>query len=50
MVTRLLDLVPGQHVGLFTEHAADLYRDLGFKEEHEGMSMVVGKWLNPDNS
>ncbi len=46
MVVRLVELVPGQHVALFTEHAAELYRSLGFKEEREGMSMVVGKWLN----
>jgi ribosomal protein S18 acetylase RimI-like enzyme len=46
MVQRLLDLVPGQHVALFTEHHPELYESLGFEEERIGMSKVVGTWLD----
>jgi len=45
MVQSLLMLVPGQHVGLFTEEHPDFYRSLGFREERRGMSVVVGEWL-----
>jgi hypothetical protein len=45
-VTRLLEGVPGHHVGLFTEDHVDFYRGLGFEEERTGMSLVVGRWLN----
>jgi GNAT superfamily N-acetyltransferase len=45
MVARLLETVPGHHVGLFTEDHAAFYYSLGFREEHTGMSMVVGVWL-----
>jgi ribosomal protein S18 acetylase RimI-like enzyme len=48
MVRRLLDSIPGHHVGLFTEERPDFYRSLGFEEEHVGMSLVVGRWLNRD--
>lgn len=46
MVERLLERVPGHHVALFTEHAADFYRSLGFEEEVLGMSRISGTWLN----
>jgi predicted GNAT family acetyltransferase len=46
MVSRLLERVPGHHVGLFTEDHVDFYRALGFDEECTGMSLVVGRWLN----
>ena len=46
MVRRLLARVPGHHVALFTEDEIRFYRDLGFEEEHTGMSLVVGRWLN----
>jgi ribosomal protein S18 acetylase RimI-like enzyme len=48
MVRRLLDSVPGHHVGLFTEEHPGFYRSLGFEQEHVGMSLVVGRWLNRD--
>jgi ribosomal protein S18 acetylase RimI-like enzyme len=48
MVARLLESVPGHHVGLFTEAHTDFYRSLGFEEERVGMSLVVGRWLNRD--
>jgi len=47
MVGALLATVPGQHVGLFTEHHPAFYRRLGFAEETVGMSTVVGEWLRP---
>ena len=46
MVSRLLQKVPGHHVGLFTECATSLYESLGFQREEVGMSCVVGEWLN----
>jgi GNAT superfamily N-acetyltransferase len=48
MVTTLLDMVPGQHVALFTSDRPGFYERLGFVEETVGMSTVVGKWLRPD--
>jgi ribosomal protein S18 acetylase RimI-like enzyme len=45
MVRYLIDQVPGQHVGLQTDDAQDFYRSLGFKEQSEFMSIVVGTWL-----
>lgn len=46
MVRRLLATVPGQHVALFTEAMQPFYERLGFEVEREGMSTVVGRWLN----
>ena len=46
MVRRLLATVPGQHVALFTEDMRPFYERLEFAVEHEGMSTVVGTWLN----
>ena len=45
MIQGLLAKLPGQHVYLFTEEAAEFYRKLGFTERGTGMEMVVGKWL-----
>ena len=46
MVRRLIRTVPGHHVALFTEHASEMYRRLGFDAERQvGMSVVVGEWL-----
>jgi hypothetical protein len=39
----------GQHVYLFTEEAADFYKQLGFREHPTGMSKVVGSWLRKDS-
>ena len=36
----------GQHVYLFTDDAADFYRQLGFHLQGTGMSKVVGTWLS----
>ncbi len=45
MVRRLLATVPGQHVGLFTDDARGFYETLGFRLQIDGMSRVVGTWL-----
>ncbi|MBA3350190.1 MAG: GNAT family N-acetyltransferase [Actinobacteria bacterium] len=47
MVSRLLQKVPGHHVGLFTDSATNFYEGLGFQREEVGMSRIVGEWLNP---
>jgi ribosomal protein S18 acetylase RimI-like enzyme len=46
MIRHLLEQVPGQHVGLQTDDAADLYASLGFKRQPEFWSLVVGSWLD----
>ncbi len=47
VVRRLLLRVPGQHVYLQADDdVADLYVKLGFERQPNGMSQVVGKWLN----
>jgi ribosomal protein S18 acetylase RimI-like enzyme len=48
MIRRLLDEVPGQHVGLQTDDAPELYRSLGFDPQPEFWSQVVGTWLGND--
>lgn len=45
MIGRLLDRVPGQHVGLQTCHGQALYESLGFRSQPEFWSIVVGGWL-----
>jgi ribosomal protein S18 acetylase RimI-like enzyme len=46
MIRHLIEKVPGQHVGLQTDDAEDLYRSLGFRPQPEFMSLVVGAWLD----
>lgn len=48
MIRRLLDEVPGQHVGLQTDDAQHLYQALGFRPQPEFWSIVVGTWLEND--
>ena len=48
MMRLLLDAVPGQHVGLQTDDAQQLYESLGFKPQPEFWSVVVGRWLDND--
>jgi ribosomal protein S18 acetylase RimI-like enzyme len=48
MIRRLLDEVPGQHVGLQTDDAQSLYESLGFRPQPEFWSLVVGSWLDND--
>lgn len=48
MMRHLLDRMPGQHVYLFSDDAADFYKKIGFTERPIGLEIVVGRWL--DNS
>jgi ribosomal protein S18 acetylase RimI-like enzyme len=48
MIRRLLDEVPGQHVGLQTDDAQAFYASLGFQPQPEFWSAVVGSWLDND--
>lgn len=48
LVRQLVAAVPGQHVGLQTHAARDLYASLGFRTQPEFMSMVAGTWLDND--
>jgi len=48
MIRLLLEQVPGQHVGLQTGEAQALYESLGFGEQPEFWSLVVGAWLDND--
>jgi ribosomal protein S18 acetylase RimI-like enzyme len=48
MVRALADAVPGQHIGLQTDDAQELYRSLGFRPQPEFWSLVVGGWLDND--
>jgi ribosomal protein S18 acetylase RimI-like enzyme len=46
LVRHLLGQVPGQHVGLQTDDAQELYASLGFKPQPDFWSIVVGTWLD----
>jgi ribosomal protein S18 acetylase RimI-like enzyme len=46
MMRRLVDAVPGQHVGLQTDDAQPLYESLGFRPQPEFLSLVSGRWLD----
>ena len=48
MVRLLVEQVPGQHIGLQTDDAQELYRSLGFRPQPEFWSLVVGGWLDND--
>ena len=48
MIRVLLGKVPGQHVGLQTDDAQAFYRSLGFRQQPEFWSVVVGTWLDND--
>jgi GNAT superfamily N-acetyltransferase len=41
----LMDAVPGQHIYLQTDDAVEFYRKLGFAQQPEGMSLIVGSYL-----
>lgn len=47
MVEQLCSAVPGQHVGLQTDQSV-FYRSMGFVEQPQFMSRVVGEWLHND--
>ena len=46
MLRRLLNRMPGQHVYLFSDDAADFYKKAGFVERPIGLEVVVGRWLD----
>jgi len=46
MVSRLRAVVPGQHVGLQTDHGQRFYESLGFRAQPEFWSCIVGAWLD----
>jgi ribosomal protein S18 acetylase RimI-like enzyme len=48
MIRSLIERIPGQHLGLQTDTAHDLYRELGFRLQPEFWSTVVGTWLDND--
>lgn len=48
MVRHLAEQVPGQHIGLQTDDAQELYLSLGFRPQPEFMSLVAGTWLDND--
>jgi predicted GNAT family acetyltransferase len=45
MMNTLLELLPGQHVYLFTDDSVEFYEKLGFEKQDIGMGQVVGDWL-----
>jgi len=46
MVADLVARVPGQHIGLQTDHAGPFYARLGFRAQPEFLSTVAGRWLD----
>jgi len=46
MMTLLAERLPGQHIYLFTDSAEGFYRQLGYRRQGVGLSMVSGQWLN----
>jgi len=41
----LLEELQGQHVYLQTDDQVDLYKNIGFKEQPEGLFLIVGDYL-----
>lgn len=48
MMRMLIDAVPGQHIYLQADDAADFYRKLGFVDQPFGLRYVSGEWLQND--
>jgi ribosomal protein S18 acetylase RimI-like enzyme len=48
MIDELTKAVPGQHVGLQTDDAAEFYISLGFRAQPQFMSRVQDQWLAND--
>jgi predicted GNAT family acetyltransferase len=46
MMKLLVDAVPGQHVGLFTDDMQDFYAAVGFRPQGDFLSVVSGSWLH----
>jgi GNAT superfamily N-acetyltransferase len=45
MVRRLMERVPGQHIGLQTDEAEEFYASLGYRHQPLFMSAISGAWL-----
>ena len=45
VMRRLLEMLPGQHVYLFTDDSVEFYRSLGFETQGIGLGVIVGEWL-----
>lgn len=45
IVQMLIDAVPGQHIYLQTDDAAEFYAKLGFTEQPRSMSIISGRYL-----
>jgi GNAT superfamily N-acetyltransferase len=48
MIRYLAEQVPGQHIGLQSDHAREFYEQLGFSPQPEFLSCVAGEWLDND--
>jgi predicted GNAT family acetyltransferase len=48
MMKMLIDAVPGQHIYLQADDAADFYRNMGFNDQPTGLSMISGDYLKND--
>jgi predicted GNAT family acetyltransferase len=48
MVRRLMERVPGQHIGLQTDDAQVFYATLGYRTQPAFMSAISGAWLAND--
>jgi ribosomal protein S18 acetylase RimI-like enzyme len=48
MLRLLIAAVPGQHIGLQTDDAQELYASVGFEPQPEFWSLVSGRWLDND--
>jgi ribosomal protein S18 acetylase RimI-like enzyme len=48
LMRMLADAVPGQHIGLQTDHAQAFYESLGYRPQPEFWSLVSGRWLDND--
>jgi len=50
LIRMLVEQVPGQHVGLQTDGAQELYAALGFRPQPEFWSTIPGRWLENDGN
>jgi ribosomal protein S18 acetylase RimI-like enzyme len=50
IVSRIVEQVPGEHVGLQTDHAQLLYESLGFRPQPDFYSRIAGTWLDNDGN
>ena len=47
MLAMLESRLAGQHVYLFSDDMADVYRACGYRDRPVGLEKVVGRWLQP---